>query len=178
MSRKRKEKKSKQKELARQLGVSRAEAGEQHQLQEKERVTRPELKLVELEKAGGLKGLLASKPEVAVAVYVVEASRTRLAGAAALGEKRVQLEKISYSRPAHIVVVACAGKGAAEALEARGPDVGLPLGEMGTAEWEAPRAVALDLGKASAVSVRGVDRTAQTLRFDLGGYRAVIEVKV
>ena len=61
MSRKRDEKRKKQKELARQMGVKKGEVSEHHYLQEKERVTRPELRLVTREKAGGLKGLFAGK---------------------------------------------------------------------------------------------------------------------
>lgn len=111
MSRKRREKKEKQKELAKQLGVSKREAEDFHHLRETPRVTRPEITLKDFQQSRKL--LKKSPAQIALALYLVEDAKGGAISRVAVVEvdahfKRTQLDKLSYTRPARFVFAAAA----------------------------------------------------------------------
>lgn len=191
MSRKREERRKKKAELARQLGVAASEVDAHHHLQENERVTRPELRLLELRSPGGVRGLLAGRrPDVVVAVYVVEAGGARLVGTQRLAERKQQLARLSYTRPAHFLVAALAttdAPTAIDALQAAGASVqidghAVDSPSFADAQWETARAASLGgvegVTTCAAVSVRGVGRSAVTAELPLGRWTAAVELKL
>jgi hypothetical protein len=190
MSRKREEKRRKKAEMERQLGDAAADV-DTARLRERERVTTPELRLAELRSPGGLRGLLTGgPPAVVVAVYVVEASGARLIDAVEVGERKQRLERVSYTRPAHFLLIAVTTRDAdatSSALASAGASAhidGEPLDSGGFREeaWETPRVAKLDgvegHADCAALSVPGVGRAMLTTELTLGRATAVLEMKL
>lgn len=189
MSRKREAQREKRHELARQLGVASAEVDEHRHLQERARVCRPVLRVVANEPNGGaLRRLFAKPSHLVLALYLVDSNGARLLAACALDSGEHHLDKLTYHRPAHFVLVA---------LDAREPEPlvkaladaaltldGIAVGDaaLAAADWEKPRAVRVG-GLAAplrggAVSLRGVGRVAERLVLPLERSAPVVEVEL
>ena len=189
MSRKREAQREKRHELARQLGVSALEVQEHRHLQENARVTRPVLRCLGFEARGGvLKRMFGAKHTVLVALYLVEPRGARLLHAAALTEGEVRLDKLSYHRPAHFLLVAFPVRDAAAdlaALPAAPLTIdGLALDDpaLASAGWERPRSAQLGglpvatLG--AALCLRGMARVAERIVLPLDPRAPVLEVEL
>lgn len=185
MSRKRKDKKKKQSEMARQLGAD-AEAVDAQKLRENQRVSRPELRLLDARGPAGVRGLLSRRaPTVTVALYLVETSGVRLVGAVALEKRTQQLDKLTYSRPAHFLAVAASGVAPA-AFERARTDLrvdgeALDAATFASDAWEAPREAPLagvdGATTCVAQSLRGVGRAEVTSQWPFGGWTLEVELK-
>lgn len=189
MSRKREAQREKRHELARQLGVSAAEVEEHRHLQENARVSRPVLRCLGFEARGGvLKRLFGPKDALVVALYLVEPRGPRLLHAAALVEGEVRLDKLSYHRPAHFLLLAFPARDAAATLAALPAASltldGLALGDpaLARAEWEQPRSAELGglttASRGAALSLRGVARLAERIVLPLEPRAPVLEVEL
>jgi hypothetical protein len=191
VSRKREDRRKKKAEMARQLGVSASEVDSHHHLQERERVTRPELRLVELHGPPGLRSLVAGRrPDVVIALFVVETRGPRLVGALKLGDKAHQLERLSYTRPAHFVLLATATKDSSSVLASfptdnsalKLSDLALDAPDFASNEWEEAREVEITglpgATTGAAMSLHGVGRSAVTAELPLGKWTALVEVSV
>ena len=180
MSRDREEKRKKKAELARQLGVSKADVDEHKELAERERVTRPAIQLVE-RKASFLKRLISREAELVLALFLVEQRRARLIKAFALGDVRHELGKVTYHRPAHFVVVVFASESVPSSFDALRID-GHDVANEAIAAWEKPRAVRIEgveaVTKGAAVSVRGIARVVVKLEFPLEKSTATIAIEI
>lgn len=167
MSRDREEKRKKKAELARQLGVSKADVDEHKDLADRERVTRPAIQLVE-RKASFLKRLMGSE-DLVLALFLVEQRRARLIKAFLLRDVRHELGKVTYHRPAHFFVVVFASE-SVPSLDALRID-GYEVANEALVAWETPRAVRIDgvdgVTKGAAVSMRGIARVEAKLDFGM-----------
>jgi hypothetical protein len=174
MSRDREEKRKKKAELARQLGVSKAEVDDHKDLAERERVTRPAVQLVS-RKAGFLSRLLSRDDDIVFALFLVEQRRARLIKAFVLGDTRHELGKIVYHRPAHFVVVVFPGEAVPSSIVIEEHDIS----SEALASWETPRAVNVQgVGKGALVSIRGVARVEAKHDFPLEKGTATIAIEI
>lgn len=189
MSRKRETQREKRRELARQLDVTGAEVGDHRHLQEHARTCRPVLRVIAHEATGGaLRKLLARPERLVLALFLVEAKGARLLDVAALEHGERRLDKLTYHRPAHFLLVALASD-APEGLVAELTGATLTLDgreladpSFAAAEWETGRAVRVGGLRAelagAAVSVRGVGRVEERVVLPLPRSRATVEVEV
>lgn len=196
MSRDRENKRKKRDELARQLGVGRADVEQQRDLETRERVSRPAVRLVAQKPVGILRRLLDRTDPLVVAVYLVEQKGPRLLEVIVLSKERHQLAKVTYHRPAHFIVVALAVPDAAtasllvdalstspataKALLVDGEELSSPA--FATAAWEVPRRARIDglleTRVGAALSIRGVARSAVRHALPLERTTATIEIEI
>src|SRR5262245_20993395 len=136
MSRERERQRKKRDELARQLGVGRAQADEQKHLQENERVTRPAVRLVARAPAGGLlRRPLDREEPLVLALFLVEAKGARMVKAVPLVDgERHELGKVVYHRPAHFLVVVIPALEPAALVEKLSADVRIDGHALASAE--------------------------------------------
>ncbi|MCC7074184.1 MAG: hypothetical protein IT383_22935 [Deltaproteobacteria bacterium] len=189
MSRKRQAQRDKRHELARQLGVASAEVDEHRALQENARVCRPLLRVLAHEPSGGMLRRLWARPtSLVLALSLVDSSGARLLGTVATERGELRIDKLTYHRPAHFLLVALGARdGAAlvdELTRATLTLDGRPLADpvFASASWEAPRAVRVG-GLAApctgaAVSVRGVGRVATRVVLPLPHSRATVAIEL
>lgn len=189
MSRKREAQREKRHELARQLGVASAEVDEHRHLQERARVCRPVLRVISNEPTGGaLRRLFAKPAHLVLALYLVDSKGAQLLAAAALDAGERHLDKLTYHRPAHFVLVAFDVRDSEplvmELASAALTLDGIAIGDaaLAAADWEKPRAVQIG-GLAAplrggAVSLRGVGRVAERLVLPLERSAPVVEVEL
>lgn len=189
MSRKREARRDKRHELARQLGVASADVDEHRHLQERARVSRPVLRVVQHAPAGGLLGRLFSRPEhLVLALFLVDSQGARLLDVVALDAGERRLDKLTYHRPAHFVLVALSAREPAPLVAAIASatllldDLPVDAVAIASAGWEAPRRVSIG-GLATpfvgaAVSVRGVARVAERVQLPLLRSTATVEIEV
>ena len=189
MSRKREAQREKRHELARQLGVAATDVDTHHHLQEHARVCRPALRVVAHEQTGGVLRRLVTRPErLVLALWLVDAKGARLLDVAALEAGERRLDKLTYQRPAHFVLVALTALDPG-ALVGELPGAALTLdglrlddASIASAAWEVPRQVTVARLRAplvgAAVSVRGVGRVEQRFVLPLARSRATVEVEV
>lgn len=189
MSRKRQAQREKRHELARQLGVATADVDEHRALRENARVCRPLLRVLAHEHTGGLlRRVWRQRDALVLALYLVEAKGARLLGAAALESGELAIDKLTYHRPAHFVLVALGAKDAGALVEElKGAALTLderPLADplFASEEWETARAVRVGglaaPHQGAAVSVRGVGRVEARVVLPLPHSRATVEIEV
>lgn len=188
MSRDREQQRKQRSELARQLGVGRADVDERKDLKENERVSRPVLRLVSRTPKGWLRRLLQRDEALVLACYLVEGRGARLVQALVLDGERHELAKLTYRRPAHFVLLLLAAAEPAPLLAAlatasvRLDDVDLASELLASAQWEVARRVRVDALPAvrvgAAVSIRGIGRSASRHEFPLENCVATIDVEI
>lgn len=190
MSRKREAQREKRHELARQLGVGSAEVDHHRHLAENARVTRPVLRVVALEPRGGVLTRRFSRPErLVVALFLVDSKGAHLLHAQVLEEGERQLDKLTYHRPAHFVVVAFTARDPEPCIAALSSGAALTLdehriddGALAASDWERPRPVRLGglpgAVRGAAVSVRGVARVSEQWVLPLERCAPTVELEV
>lgn len=180
MSRDREEKRKKKAELARQLGVSKADVDEHKDLADRERVTRPAIQFVE-RSTSFFKRLIAREDDLVLALFLVEQRRARLIKAFLLGDVRHELGKVTYHRPAHFIVVVFASERVPSSFDALRID-GHEVANEALAGRETPRAVRIDgvdgVTKGAAVSIRGIARVEAKHDFPLEKRVTTIAIEI
>ncbi len=189
MSRKREARREKRHELARQLGVAAGEVDDHRHLQEHARVCRPVLRVVSHVPRGGVFGRLWSRPgHLVLALFLVDSKGARLLDVSALDAGERRLDKLTYHRPAHFVLVAITAPDPAP-LVAAIPSATLlvddrPIGDatLASAAWETPRRArigGLPIACTGVVlSVRGVARVDERVALPLLRSTATVELEV
>jgi hypothetical protein len=165
MSRRREEKRTKDKELARQLGDADVDADT---LKDRARVSRPVLRTLSVKR--GLLGKLFSRNEhLVIALFLVDSKGAHSLACVVLDEGEHHVDKITYHRPAHFVVVAWMAEDASKIEFAA---------DQFSAEDETPRAVTLGEKRGVAFSIRGIGRVETRHEIALHNATVVIEVEV
>jgi hypothetical protein len=166
MSRRREEKRTKEKELARQLGDADVDADT---LKDRARVSRPVLRTLSV-KRGVLNKLFSRKEHLVLALFLVDSKGAHKLACVVLDEGEHHVDKVTYHRPAHFVLVAWMAE------DASGID-SFAVDQL-SAEDEKPRAVSVGEKRGVAFSIRGVGRVEARHSIELESGSAVIEVEV
>lgn len=190
MSRERERKRQKKDELARQLAGQNVDGDK---IAERARTTRPALHLLQRTPTQGLlRRLLTKESPLTATLFLVDGKGARAVASITLDDRRHELAKVSYHRPAHFVLVVVpgvAGVAGVAAVPASATVDGIALGDaqLAAVEWEQPRAVRVagldgaDTGgvvSGAVVSLRGVARIEARLEFPLEDCVATILVEV